>query len=253
MFPREHGAYGQLLFPLIAALSIGRPGATAFALVLAAVAAFLAHEPMLVLFGQRGGRAARDQRSDAFRWLIAFAGPAVMAGAWAVTSSDVTVRTALVVPAIGAIALGGCVARGIEHTVPGEMLSAVTLSSIAWPVALASGARPIAAATCAAVFGAGFVAATACVHAVIARTRRPPAIGTRVRSVATAAILVSVVASAARRGMLAPIGQWAVLPLAAAGAILAVVARSSRYLRVVGWTLVAATALTTVVVVGSLR
>src|SRR5512144_1851394 len=59
LFPREHGAWGQLAFPLATGLNIGRPGPAAFLLCAAVVAAFLGHEPLLVVLGQRGHR-ARD-------------------------------------------------------------------------------------------------------------------------------------------------------------------------------------------------
>ncbi|PWT82253.1 MAG: hypothetical protein C5B57_08975 [Blastocatellia bacterium] len=49
MLPREHGVYGQMLFPLATALLVGRPTVPAFALVAAGVFAFLAHESLLVV------------------------------------------------------------------------------------------------------------------------------------------------------------------------------------------------------------
>ena len=67
LIPREHGAYGQLLMPLLVSLVIGGAAAGALALAAAAVAAFLAHEPLLVLLGQRDGRASRDRNADARR------------------------------------------------------------------------------------------------------------------------------------------------------------------------------------------
>jgi uncharacterized membrane protein YdjX (TVP38/TMEM64 family) len=45
MWPKEHGAYGQLAFPLVTAFAVaGIPPAAALT-ALAAVAAFVAHEP----------------------------------------------------------------------------------------------------------------------------------------------------------------------------------------------------------------
>lgn len=60
LMPREHGAYGQLALPLLTALFSGRPTAAAFLYAAAAVFAFFAHEPLLVLLGQRGSRAFRE-------------------------------------------------------------------------------------------------------------------------------------------------------------------------------------------------
>ncbi|PYR50160.1 MAG: hypothetical protein DMF89_10175, partial [Acidobacteria bacterium] len=101
MFPREHGAYGQLLFPLITALAIGHPGAAALCLSASAVCAFMAHEPLLVLLGHRGARAVREQGLRARRWLAAFAAGAIASGAIAMALMPVAARIALAVPAAG--------------------------------------------------------------------------------------------------------------------------------------------------------
>ncbi|MBK8937310.1 MAG: YwiC-like family protein [Polyangiaceae bacterium] len=59
LMPREHGAYGQLVLPAAAAL-IAWPSFGGAALAVAATAMFLAHEPALVLLGQRGARARAE-------------------------------------------------------------------------------------------------------------------------------------------------------------------------------------------------
>src|SRR5262245_28487506 len=69
MLPREHGAYGQLLFPLVTALAVGWPTVAAYGLAVAGIALFVAHEPLLVVMGQRGVRAEREQTRRAWRWL----------------------------------------------------------------------------------------------------------------------------------------------------------------------------------------
>src|SRR5204862_336839 len=81
VFPKEHGAYGQLLFPLATVLVVGRRTPAALTLAAAAVLAFLAHEPLLVLLGHRGPRAARDDRSRALVWLASTALGAAILGA----------------------------------------------------------------------------------------------------------------------------------------------------------------------------
>src|SRR5512138_3779118 len=69
MLPHEHGAWGQLAMPLLTAFAIGRPTAAALALAAAVVLAFLAHEPAIVLLGQRGRRARDEDGDRARRWL----------------------------------------------------------------------------------------------------------------------------------------------------------------------------------------
>ena len=147
MLPREHGAYGQLLFPVVTALLVARPGAAAFAIAAAAVAAFLSHESLLVLLGQRGQRAARELGAAARRWFAACAGAAAMLGVAGIWLATPAARAALLIPIALAAVLGVWIARRQEHTTSGEILSAVSLSSLALPIALAAGASRTAAFT----------------------------------------------------------------------------------------------------------
>jgi hypothetical protein len=70
MFPKEHGAYGQLAFPVVAALIVAGPSTAGLLVVVAAVGGFLAHEPAAVLLRWRGSHARRERRRDATRWLL---------------------------------------------------------------------------------------------------------------------------------------------------------------------------------------
>ena len=71
--PREHGAYGQLAFPLLCALALGRPSWAGALSCVAFAALFAAHEPALVLAGKRGARArqigGRRARKVLAAWL----------------------------------------------------------------------------------------------------------------------------------------------------------------------------------------
>jgi hypothetical protein len=82
LLPREHGAYGQLALPLVTALAMGRPGGAALALTLAAIAAFLLHQPVLLLATRRESR-ARDLARTARRLERSLVGENVLAGALA--------------------------------------------------------------------------------------------------------------------------------------------------------------------------
>src|SRR5829696_5891404 len=64
-WPREHGAHGQPGLPLVAALAMGTPGWASFLWALAAAAAFLMHEPAVVLLGRRGPRTLRAHGTKA--------------------------------------------------------------------------------------------------------------------------------------------------------------------------------------------
>ena len=58
LVPREHGAYGSLILPMVTGMAIGRPSHAAVALAAAAAAVFLSHEPAIVLTGGRATGAA---------------------------------------------------------------------------------------------------------------------------------------------------------------------------------------------------
>jgi hypothetical protein len=253
LLPREHGAYGQLLFPLVTALAIGRPGVAALSLAAAAIFAFLAHEPLIILLGQRGARAAREQRRRAWRWLAVCVVGAVVCAAIAVALMPVSARIGISISAGLALVLGIAIAARHERTTAGEILTALTLSSLAYPIALAAQAPSRAAMTCAAAFATVFVAATLSVRAVIMCTRRPPAAMSRV--IAALSLLVGLAGLAAlwQLGLAAGVGVWAALPVCGVGSVLALAPPSATRLRLVGWTLVAATAATAIVLVAVLR
>jgi hypothetical protein len=63
LLPREHGAYAQLAFPLVTGLGLATPSLPAVALALAAVAFFLANEPVAILLGTRGSGWRRSSGS----------------------------------------------------------------------------------------------------------------------------------------------------------------------------------------------
>jgi len=245
VFPREHGAYGQLLFPLATVLAVGRRTPSALMLAAAAVLAFVAHEPLLALLGRRGPRAAREQRPRALAWFASTAAGAAALGAAALIDAPpaTAITRAALVPAVLAALLAIVILSNREHTPAGEALAAIALSSIALPVARAALVEWTVAVSCVAVFAAAFVAATVSVHAVIARTRRPPALAARAAGVLAPLGSIAALAALAALRLVSVVAPIAALPtcLAALGA--ALVAPSARRLRAIGWTLLATTLL----------
>lgn len=253
MIPHEHGAYGQLAFPLVTALAVGRPGVAAAAFVAACVSAFLAHEPLLVLLGQRGGRAARERRTAAIGWLAVWGAIAIVTGIAAFATMPEPARHATVVPIVGAAVLAALIARGGERTTTGELLTAATLASLALPAAAAAYARPFAAHTCAAVFAASFAVVTLSVRAVIAARRLGDAPGARRIAGTSALVAIAALTGLAVNGVISRAGPWAALPSCAVGVWLVTALPSTRHLRTVGWLLVAASASAVVILVPALR
>lgn len=251
LLPREHGAYGQLLFPLLSALLIGEPAPGAYLLGAAAVAAFLAHESLLVVLGQRGARARREQGSDARRSLALFGGFCAVTGAVSLFVLPRPALDVLVLPVVLALLVGAAVAMHRERSTPGEMLAAVALTSLALPVALAGNASRTDALTIFVVFSAVFVTATAAVRAMIGRVTKaggpPPLLAG-----ALALLVVVGLAAAAFTGTLAPVAPYAALPVCAVALGLTTSPPNPRHLRAIGWTLVGATLLTTLLLVAEL-
>lgn len=252
LIPREHGAYGQLAFPLATALALGRPTPGSVALAAAGVAAFLGHESLLIVLGQRGTRAAREQRAEALRTLGWLGTIAVGTGVTALILLNPLARWALALPAVIALQLAIAVFSGRERTYTGEILAAATLSAVAVPVAIGGGATMRAAFTVFAVFVASFLVATTAVHAIIVRGGHPTG-ARRMVSAAVTLVAIAVLLLLARAGFVYSIAAWAAVPVSLLALYLVINPPSPRQLRVVGWTLVAATATTSILLIIGLR
>jgi hypothetical protein len=205
--------------------------------------AFLAHEPLLVLLGQRGPRAAREQRARAIRWFVVCGtgAAALAAAALVVSPAAAALVRALLVPAVFALVLTAAIASRRERTIAGEILASLTFASLAFPVARAAGAASMVALTCAAVFAAVFVAATVCVHAVIARTGHRPAIGTRVAGVLVAIGSVAALWLLGRADVVSSLAFAAAVPAGTVACVAAIGVRSAKRLRAIGWSLIVTT------------
>lgn len=257
LVPKEHGAYGQLAFPLVTALAVSGVSAPAALLAAATVACFLAHEPLLVVLGARGPRARREQARRAAVWLAALGVSATAAAALALAWLPVSVRWSLLVPVAPAIAVAIAIVAGREKTWPAEVGVSLAFSGAAFPVAVAGGAASPTAATPAIVFAVNFVLATLAVRIVILKVRgggNPPAVASMRRAVLFLACGVAVAIVVACSQRLLP---WAALAGGAPGLItaaaLAICPPPPTRLRMVGWMLVTTSAFTASVLIIMLR
>jgi YwiC-like protein len=246
--PREHGAYGQLILPIVTAMAIGRPTLAAVALAAAAAAAFLIHEPAIILVSGRGARALRERRRDALGTLIGSAVAALLFGVTAIVLMPAASRWSVSAPLALGFAVGALVSTGRERTTVGEVVVAAAFASVAIPVAVASAAPTPAALACALAFATTFAAATVSVRAVIARARGGGE-AARAAALATAVLLLSIVAALAAGGVVLPAAPWAAAPMCAIALGIAVVTPPPRYLRQIGWTLVGASVVTALILV----
>src|SRR3989304_3176825 len=153
LLPREHGAYAGIAFPLITALSLGAPTAVQLLWIAGCVAVFLAHEPLLIIVGERGRRSHTALGARARRTAYGLVAIAVATGGLGWWLAAPTARAALILP----LALGALLLRLIlihrERSLPGELLACVTLSSGGIPTPLARGASPRAASIAGVVWG----------------------------------------------------------------------------------------------------
>ena len=256
LLPREHGAYGQLLFPLATVMVIGNGAPAALALGGACVMAFVAHEGLLTLLGHRGARAARARRRDALLSLIGCVVLALAAGAWALTRTSAAARISLGFPVASALLLIPFIWTRREHSTAAEITVAIGLSSCCVPVALAGGVPVARTVTCWFVFALAFVVATVTVRSVIASTRRtratsvPPGPPTSRRSAPPGLLAVSAIVLSfafANGGWIPWTAPFALLPVCGLAAALSLFPPHPRHLRTVGWLLVTATAATSAV------
>lgn len=250
--PREHGAYGQLGVPLVAGLALATPTLTALGLAIGAVATFLAHEPLLILIGQRGARARRHDGPRAAKRLRILAGIAILCGGLGLVGAPTIVRIGAIPPIVLGVVVGWFVWRKEEKTTLGEVVAAMALSGAAFPVALASGIDVFDAALVWFVWTISFGIATVSVRAVIARAKDEGPLPVMLAYVVTVGALVSSVGLALIHQLPSAVAI-ALLPFELLGLGVLIADVHTKHLRRVGWGLVASSLLTGVFVVTMFR
>jgi hypothetical protein len=245
-----------LAFPILTALGLVGLAPSAVLIAVASTAAFLAHEPLLVLMGRRGPRARREDGLIATRWLVACSGVALLAGLWSILLTPPSAQWAFLVPAVPLAALVWALFAHREKTAMGESSVALTFASLACPMCLSAGAPVAIGFAVALAFGGLFLASTLAVRVVILSVRGggdPVAVGTARRLCFTAIAAWCVVLVAAG-GRLLP---WATLVAIVPGVVVATVVAayppSASHLRKLGWTIVATSATAAAILTTALR
>jgi hypothetical protein len=248
LVPKEHGAYFQLGVPLVTALAMGRPSGPGCLFAVAAVAAFLGHESLLVLIGGRGTRARREEGRRAARWMGVLGTLAIACGAaaWSATA-PLGVSLIPLLPLGMAAVVGVLIALRAEKTTTGEVLVGAALSSAALPVAWAAAVDPLCVVT---VWIAWIIIAgvqTYAVRSIIQSKKGPVSTAPRVAPIAL--MLTAVVAFASW-------WPWAALatgPAIVLALVWTIVPPDPRRLRRVGWALAASTVAASAILVVSVR
>jgi len=242
-WPREHGAYGQLGLPLVAALAMGRPTTSSLLFAASAIAGFIAHEPLLVWLGRRGPRARREHGARAGRYGALIGGAGAAMGIAAILLGPPTIARSTLLPLGLALVVFAFVWQDRERTTLGELVAGAALSSAALPVALSGGTSVALGLTACLAWALAFGCGTAAVRAVVRFAK------TGQRGFSLVAVVVGgslLVGAAATR---APIALSAA-PMLLVSWVLLSMPPKPKHLRRVGWALVASsTAVATLLVI----
>jgi hypothetical protein len=254
LLPKEHGAYGQVAFPIATAFGVAGVSTAGVLCALTVLAGFLAHEAGMVLLGHRGPRARREMRGPAIRWLGSCLVIGVAAGLSVLVTIDPAARWSLIVPVAAALPLMVDIIGGREKSWHGEVAASLACAGAGVPIAMAAGAPVTAAAAVAIPFALLFVASTLAVRVVIVRVRggghHRAATATRravlaFAAASTAALVVLTVNHVIAASLLASSAPGLLV-----ATVIALRPPAPTHLRRVGWTLVAASVVTATIIVG---
>ncbi|MFT3928579.1 MAG: YwiC-like family protein [Myxococcales bacterium] len=237
LWPREHGAYVQLLGPLLIALFFVRPSATTLTWAVMVVCLFLLHEPVMLLLGRRGERAKAElgflarHRAE---WLGVVA---AVTGFGGLTQASWEAALWFVVSLGFALLSARFLFAKQERTVRGQLVVGVALASFTMPM-LVSSAVPSARALCL----TGTLALTHALGCITARgvIYRKQDAGRLLHVAAFAAFLAALLLGLVHRSVMPLAWSLAPLPFAGIAGALALGLFSPRSPKPVGWALTAA-------------
>lgn len=233
MEPKEHGAYAILGIPIVTSLIIAGASVSGVCIAIAAIAGFLAHEPLLIVWGLRGQRAKRSTPAARKRLLLLLL-LTLAGGTTALILGSPAVRWALLACALLATTGFALAIAGKHRTLGGQLWGIVGLSVTCLPILLAGG---LAVSTSLEIWTAwiiGFTATTLAVRSVIAAQKRKPRsihwVGIGALSLVVAALTVSPYSLAI-----------VTLPMLVMSWYLLIAPPSAKHLKRVGWSLVVCT------------
>jgi hypothetical protein len=213
-------------------LILARPSSAGIALACSACAAFLAHEPWLVLDGQRGSRAQREDGPRArvrLALLLALAG---ISGGIGLAFGGLRVALAALAPLVLGLVVAGFVHARREKTLLGEMAAALALPALALPIAIADGVAPSTAGSAFVAWAGIFAVGTGVVRGIVAGDGRRTAI--------VPALVLGALVLSSLFGMTSWRFTTALVPTCLASIVIALAGVAPKELRRVGWVLAAA-------------
>ena len=250
--PREHGAWAQLGAPQLTAMAAGGALCVAgWCWAIAVTATFVAHEPLLILLGQRGARVKREMEGAAKRRLVRMAVLACLGTVGFLLGVDGPVRWSVAPAAILAAAVLPFVWQGKEKTLVGELLVGLALAAAAVP-ALAAAGRIDAAALAACTWGLVFTLATLTVRAVVAQQRTEAVVPARFVAGGLGLLILALGLALGQERQLPRAAALAPMPTALLALQLTLRPPPARLLRKVGWALAVCFTLCTALLVAGL-
>lgn len=248
LYPKEHGAYAILAVPLVTALFIvGLTPVTAL-LSIATVAAFLAHEPLLILAGGRGTR-AKQGAPHARQLLIGRLAVAAICGAAAFWFAGSVTRVGMMICLLFAVIEFTVSATGHGRTLAAQILALAGLALPSAVVLAAGGIGVSGAAQFLLIWFAGRVATTVSVRLVIAQHKT----STSNWALATCDLLMLAAGGVCAAGLVMGDRQWlAAIPMLLAAAVLRVRPPHPKYLKPIGWSLLAVNVLSGMTIILSM-
>lgn len=239
LWPKEHGAYGQLGVPLLAALLLARPSWASLFFALSSVFLFLLHEPLLVVLGQRGKRAINEVGERAWRLIWQFGITAAVLGLAAMVLAPETLW-ASAIAVLMAVVIGLLVFTKLEKTALGEV---IVSSSLAWCgtlVALAAGVELRMALIHWLAWAVSFASITFTVRGMIARSRRRSSQLPGRFGLIFSLLIAGLAVAAWHLQHVGPGPALAVLVMVAMSFAIGAVGLHARYLKEAGWATMAA-------------
>ncbi len=245
--PKEHGAYAILGIPLVAALIISGLTPETVLVAIAAVAAFLAHEPLLIVSGSRGKR-ARESSPFAMRTLIVRLSAAVVCGTAAFWLSGSATRLALIACVIFASIEFVISTGGHNRTLAAQLLGIGGLALPSAVVLLAGGAEVMTAVQFWLIWFAGRVATTVSVRSTITRHKNSATAWAR----RTCDILLIISFAACFAGIGFGSSLWIVtIPMLLAATVMRITTPHPKHMKQIGWSLLMVNILSGIVAIGA--
>ncbi|HTM01900.1 MAG TPA: YwiC-like family protein [Vicinamibacterales bacterium] len=254
MWPREHGAYGQAFCPLLTAFAVAGVARPSVFTTTAIAAMFLAHEPLVMLLGHRGRRDQTAQAGRAWWSLMICLMVATASGVLAIDATHPDLRWTFLLPAVPAIWLLRAIVTGREKTLSAEVTVALAFAGAAIPLCAGTG-HVTAGIVIAAAYALVFILGTLTVRVIILRTRgggNPAAVHrTRLATFAVAMLGALIALAGAANGVVSWLAVAAIVPAIAFAMTLAAYPPPATRLKKVGWSLVAVTVATAVLLVAA--